>query len=166
MDLSIYPALEHQPAAIGGVATLRTIKGGHGMSSYRISLPPFGPAYKRSWVAKNKYAVDIHRQPLPKHVADLWLNLDYQADTAMLFENGELVADTFYLGRPWMLGLKRFLKDGAANLLFYFRPLEQGQSFMPDLHEAGVSEVGPDTKLISVSAATVVPEYRAQLTFE
>jgi hypothetical protein len=164
MQLSIYPAFGGQ-IATSGLATVRSVKGRQGMSSYRVSLPTFASGSKGTWVAANKYAFDIDKRLLPDYVSNLWLELDYQADTVMLFENGELVADSFYYGRPWTLGLKKFLKDGGANLLFYFRPLEHGQSFMPDLLEAGVGNVEPGTRIISVSAAAVSPEYQAHLTF-
>ena len=164
MDLAIYPAPARKPS-VDANASLRIVKGRQGMTTYRISLPAFATAFKGAWVAQNKYAVDIDARTLPAWVPNLWLKLDYQADTAMAFKDGELVADSFYCGTPWSLGLKRFLKDGGANLLFYFRPLEHGQGAMPDLLDAGVAEIEPGKKLIAVSAATVSPEYRAHLAF-
>ena len=40
--------------------------------------------------------------------SDLILSIDYIGDTGAAFINGEMVADNFYHGSPWRIGLKRY----------------------------------------------------------
>ena len=165
MKLKVYPALGHdlKPA---GIARLKRSKGHLGFSQFEIDVPEFSPTFRSNWVAANKYSFELPKLALPDHVGDLWLKLTYRADTALAFQDGKLVADAFFFGQPWDIGLKRFMRSDGTNLLFYFRPLESGQSFMPDLLAAGIPEVPEGKRVIEVSGLTVTPEYRAHLTIE
>lgn len=41
-------------------------------------------------------------------IEDCFLNVAYQGDRAKLYWNGEFIADNFYTGKSWEIGLKRF----------------------------------------------------------
>ena len=52
------------------------------------------------------------------------LSIDYQGDCARLYVNGNLVADNFNYGRPFLYGLWR-LPQGAASLELRILPMQQ-----------------------------------------
>jgi hypothetical protein len=56
---------------------------------------------------------------LPAGIADglseLFLEVKYQGDVARLSAGGKLLDDDFYNGRPWLVGLSRFLAPHAAS---------------------------------------------------
>ena len=44
--------------------------------------------------------------------------MDYEGDSAKLFKDEEIIADNFYTGQSWEIGLKRFYdRFGTANEL-------------------------------------------------
>ena len=52
------------------------------------------------------------------------LSIDYQGDCARLYANGQLVADNFYNGRPFLYGLWR-LPEGCTELELRILPLQK-----------------------------------------
>ena len=77
-----------------------------GQGKYMLTLPP------GAWVGVN----------------DLFLTIDYEGDAGMAFINGRLVADHFYNGLPWTIGMKRFTSQGLQQhgLCIVLRPLRKG----------------------------------------
>jgi hypothetical protein len=55
------------------------------------------------WQIKLPAKIDLHKNPL--------LRIQYTGDGARLTLNGKLIADNFYAGRPFDLGLKRYGED-------------------------------------------------------
>jgi beta-galactosidase len=163
VDLSIYPAIRGTPTAHAPVS-VKSVEGAAGLSRYRLTQPAYRPGQASRWVAPNKLSIDVAKATLPAGVSDLWLKLDYRADTAMVFQDGELVADHFYFGRPWDIGLKRFLKDGGASFVVYFRPLEADRAYSADLAAAGVT-VPPGKRVLEVREVSIEPEYQFSLSF-
>ncbi|MBC8026727.1 MAG: beta-galactosidase [Steroidobacteraceae bacterium] len=163
VDISIYPAVRGAPTA-QTPARVKSLGDASEFSRYQVAQPAFRPVQESHWVAPNKLSIDVAKNPLPTGVSDLWLKLDYKADTTMVFQNGELVADHFYFGRSWNIGLKRFLKEGGAEFLVYFRPVEAGRAYSADLEAAGVT-VPHGKRVIDVREVTLEPEYRFSLSF-
>lgn len=50
---------------------------------------------------------------------DCYINICYQGDQAKLYLEGELIADHYYTGRDWEIGLKRFDFPGKLRLEVY-----------------------------------------------
>lgn len=163
VDIAIYPATRSSPTA-QPLVSVRTLGEASGFSRYRLTQPIYRPVQESRWVAPNKLTIDVIKKLLPAGVSDLWLKLDYRADTAMVFQDGELVADHFYYGKPWDIGLKRFLKEGDASLVVYFRPLESDRAYSADLAEAGVP-VPAGKRVLDVRELTIQPEYQFNLSF-
>lgn len=81
-------------------------------------------------------------------VADSFLILNYSGDTARLYRDGELIADHFYQGEPWEIGLRRFdfpgrlrleitaLQEGAPRYLETWPRMTEGRAC--SLDEAGL----------------------------
>ena len=54
-------------------------------------------------------------QPLPAGVSDLFLSADYIGDIGRLYLGDTLVDDDFFNGRPWEIGLKRYLPNAVGS---------------------------------------------------
>jgi beta-galactosidase len=53
------------------------------------------------------FTISVDR--IPRQPAQIYLNIDYFGFTADLRRNGELIADNFYTGQTWEIGLGRFI---------------------------------------------------------
>jgi len=63
------------------------------------------------------------------HGAALRLKIDYAGDTGEAYIDGKLIADNFYNGTPWEIGLNRFAAQLENNeLLILIQPLEKTSS--------------------------------------
>ncbi len=54
---------------------------------------------------RNIYEIDLK---VPREAQDCYLQIDYKGDQARLYQNGEFIADHYYTGKQWEIGLKRF----------------------------------------------------------
>jgi len=50
-----------------------------------------------------------------KGLSDIYLRIHYAGDVARLSQDGHLLDDDFYNGRPWEIGLKRFLPESFSK---------------------------------------------------
>jgi hypothetical protein len=92
--------------------------------------------------------------------------VNYKGDTGQDFINGELVADNFYNGLPWEIGLKRFLeKPDAKEMVFYFRPMYQKAEFLQDLSPELIPEFNQRGQYLEIGEPEFFPEYRVKIRF-
>jgi beta-galactosidase len=100
-------------------------------------------------------------QPMPSGVSDLFLTADYIGDIGRLYLGPTLIDDDFYNGRPWEIGLKRFLPDAAhKNFRIDILPL------LPDAPiylDARAKPSGHD-QIAQLRHLTLVPEYEVLVT--
>ncbi len=54
------------------------------------------------------------------------LCVDYEGESAELYQDGTLIGDSFYTGQIWEIGLSRFAKDGKAEFTIVVHPLKDG----------------------------------------
>lgn len=59
------------------------------------------------------------------HEDDVYLTLDFSGLLANLFLDGKLVADWFYTGLDWQIGLKRFKDDLKKEMILQVKPVEE-----------------------------------------
>ena len=53
-----------------------------------------------------------------KDAGEIFVHVDYEADSAKLYREDTVIADNFYTGQPWEIGLKRFFdRFGTADEL-------------------------------------------------
>jgi hypothetical protein len=65
-------------------------------------------AYQLITESKEKRIYDIEIDYLDETMEDCFLNISYQGDSAKLYMEKENIADDFYTGKAWEIGLKRF----------------------------------------------------------
>ncbi|MDO5525230.1 MAG: beta-galactosidase [Prevotella sp.] len=86
---------------------------------------------------------------LPQEREGVLLNIDYRGDVARLYADGKLVADNFYNGRPFLMGLWRLPRD-CRKLELRVLPLQKDMPvYFP--READTSKVGEEVKRIFLS---------------
>ncbi|TRW27253.1 cellulase family glycosylhydrolase [Flavobacterium zepuense] len=161
-DVSIYPKTNKKITAdVGSVSLIATTDI---FTSMAVTLPKTDPTVTSSHVGEKKYVV--HLPETLGNLNDITLQVDYIADTAMGFLDGELIADEFYKGIPWQIGLKQFMPNAASkDMVLYLRPLHKDAPFLNDLHTQSVPDFGTKKELISVKGISLIPEYQTTLKF-
>ena len=98
-----------------------------------------------------------------KGLNDLYLRISYTGDVARLYSGGHLLDDDFYNGRPWSIGLKRFLAaQGASNFELSILPLRKDAPVY--FETATPANFGDNGQAISLDRVTLVPEYQLEIT--
>jgi len=164
INCMIYPASPITPVITQG--KLLRMEGPRNFSSWTISLPraelPLG--FKK--ISERKWSVDLP-QRLPAGLNDLYLTTDYTGDTGMGFLDGQLVADEFYKGLPWQIGLRQFLGKGYREMVFYFRPMQKNAGYLVDLqpYPKSIPHFGDNKTYLKVEGFRFEPQYKTTLRF-
>ncbi len=164
IKLDIYPAPESLPEASHG--KIEIIKQRNDMfSCYKLILPEVNIDQEVSKISDNKMVVTIPAEK-PEGVNDIFLRIDYLGDTGMGFIDGELVADNFYYGSDWDIGLKRFMVPAESKeLLFYFRPLYKNAPFYEDFSPKLVPDFSQSRRIVKINDTRFITEYKAVIHF-
>lgn len=86
---------------------------------------------------------------LPQEREGVLLNILYRGDVARLYADGKLIADNFYNGRPFLMGLWRLPKD-CQKLELRILPLQKDMPvYFP--READTSKVGEEVKSVTLT---------------
>ena len=67
----------------------------------------------------------IHVEGIRKELEEALLILNYEGESAELYQDGRLVADSFYTGQSWEIGLKEFAREQKADLIVVIHPLRE-----------------------------------------
>jgi hypothetical protein len=96
-------------------------------------------------------------------LGELFLEVNYKGDLARLSANHKLLDDNFYNGKPWMVGLSRFLaSDGSGNLELSILPLRKDASVYLEL--AQPPQFAPNDQVDQLDSLRLVPEYQLEIT--
>jgi beta-galactosidase len=95
-------------------------------------------------------------------LSDLYLRIKYTGDVARLYSGSRLLDDNFYDGKPWAIGLKRFLSpQGPSTFELSILPLRKDAPVY--LETATPPEFAPNGQAISLEGVTLVPEYQLEI---
>jgi len=112
----------------------------------------------------NKMEIDLS-SGLPSGVNDVICRINYKGDTGDGFINGTLVADNFYNGVPWEIGLKRFFeKSDTKSMVIYFRPMKKNAEFIQDLLPQSVPDFSKTNSFLEIGEPEFTPEYKAKIS--
>jgi beta-galactosidase len=136
-----------------------------------VKLGPIGPGRPQG-VAEAPPAGDLPQAAkwaivTPRGAAaglsELYLDLTYQGDLARFSAGDRLLTDNFFNGRPWTIGLKRFLQPGAAGTFeLSILPLRSDAPVYFELpHPLSFAPNGEIGKLVN---ARLIPEYQLEIT--
>lgn len=159
--LDVYPRITVVPNTT--IGSISKTAGNKVFSCWRVQLPPAEFPVNTKQITSRKIAVDLP-QSLPAGVNDVYLTIYYTGDTGMGFLNGELVADEFYHGIPWTIGLRRFISPvpAAKEMVLYFRPMQKNASYLVDLqpYPQYIPDFGRSKSYLKVNSITFVPQYK------
>lgn len=80
--------------------------------------------------------------------------------------NNELVADEFYKGIPWEIGLRKFIRlDKAEKMNFYIRPIYKNARFLVNLEEDAIPSFTDKDIFSEIKNVEFIPEYKTTLSF-
>jgi hypothetical protein len=95
-------------------------------------------------------------------LSDIYLRIHYAGDVARLSLDGRLLDDDFYNGRPWEIGLKRFLPESFGKTMeVSVLPLPRRAPIYLDTHAwEPMNAEGQTAKVLGVE---LLPEYEVVL---
>jgi hypothetical protein len=163
-ELLVWPPAALEPEVTNGKITFPK-EGRSIFTKAEIQLPPYSAEPVIREIQSNKYSITL---PMinSSHINDLFLIIDYLGDTGMGFMDGELVADHFFNGSPWSIGLKRFTQgDESAEMVLYFRPLYEDPPYLQDLKSTGLELEEKQLSGFRLEEVKLIPEYRTEIIF-
>jgi len=96
-------------------------------------------------------------------LSELFLDVDYRGDVARLTANHKLLEDNFYDGKPWMIGLKRFLSpQGSGTFELSILPLRADAPIYFEF--AGPPQFGSNGQIDKLDDIRLVPEYQLEVS--
>lgn len=165
-EMHVYP--KSAPAPSTGSGALEKMEGNKTFSSYRLTLPKFELEAKTNEITRKKWTVALP-QEIPEGVNDIYLNVSYTGDTGMGFVNGELVADNFYNGLLWQIGLRQFFSAAIkpTEMVLYFRPMQKNASYLLDLepYPQFIPDFGKSNSYLKVNTISFTTQYKTRIKF-
>jgi hypothetical protein len=159
MTMTVWPVVD-QPVTVKDIPFQQTAAGVRTM--LRVAVPAHDVSVQVQRVGERKYQLQLPGDALAG-LSDVFLRVDYEGDTGMAFIDGRLVADNFYDGAPWIIGLKRFAPEALEKgLCLVFHPLRQGVVKDVSSEFAGRFEFAGQEKL-TVRSISALPEYRVRI---
>lgn len=139
--------------------------GEHGMAAWRIDFEAAEPPIKVRRIGERRLILSVTEEKI--QTEDVWLQIPYVGDRVAAFIGGELVADHFYFGQPWDIGLRKFADRLAdEEMVFVFHPVSPDVSYLGDLPEEVQKELTEGGEpLLRIEDPTTQSEYRTRLTF-
>ncbi|HEU5079088.1 MAG TPA: beta-galactosidase [Opitutaceae bacterium] len=163
-DLAFYPK---QPLPkVAGANVSASGESDSLLSNYKVRFEERIPRASFHAVGSKRYLLDLEDADL-NDLNDIFMTVDYVGDTGMAFVDGKLIDDHFYTGRPWEIGLKRFLPLlKGKQIVFVFQPLQKGATYLQDLPASAVPNFKDDRdSVLLVKGVSLSPEYRAELSW-
>ncbi|HEX6846371.1 MAG TPA: beta-galactosidase [Chitinophagaceae bacterium] len=165
-QVDFYPKNIAIPKSIS--AGLTKIEQYSGFASFRLTLPAFEFTATTKEISSRKITVALPKT-MPATVNDIYLNADYTGDTGMGFLNGELVADNFYNGIGWQIGLRKFLSSSTTTkeMVFYFRPMDKNATYLLDLqpYPQYIPDFAKSKSYLKVNKFSFTPQYKTTIKF-
>lgn len=118
-----------------------------------------------TWAAAAGWTLQLPAT-LPTGLSELYLEVDFEGDIARLFQGSELLDDSYAIGQPWRVGLRRHAGRWAANgqptapLTLGVLPLREDAR----VHfEPGAEPRFEQGQALRLKSVRLVPEYTLQL---
>lgn len=162
IHFAIFPKINTLPGVNFG--KVENASGSNLMSNYRIQIPTASATVHVEKIADNKVALQCTVDHKP-YISDYYLSVNYIADVAMAFINGRLVADDFYYGQPWTIGLKKFMGQSMPAMVLYFRPVYPGAKFLNDLPPSAIPDIKNNSPYLKINAVNIAAEYCVKVSF-
>lgn len=109
------------------------------------------------------WALDLPVDVL-RGVDDAFLRIDWAGDVGRLFAGEDMIEDSFFDGRRWLVGLKRHRADLGKPLTLRVSPLRGDAPVYLDA--ALKPKLAADQQIADIRLATIVPQYRLTVRFD
>ena len=98
-------------------------------------------------------------------LSNLFLKVQYQGDVARFYSGSRLLTDDFYNGRPWSIGLRRFLDaSGGGSFDLSILPLRRDAPVYFEL--PAPLDFPPQGQIDALDKITLIPQYQLVLSAE
>jgi len=162
VDVLIYPARKEK-LRVKGADESEIDSPSPVLSAVRLQFAP--TTYSASWqqITPRRYVLKV-TSPLGS-LHDVFMRVNYIGDTGMAFVDGRMIDDHFYSGRPWEIGLKRFLPQlQGKEVVFVFQSLKRDASYWDDIPPAFRPKFAEGaTEYLGVQGVEFIPEYSANI---
>lgn len=163
-SILFYPALKATPTIMG--ASVNSVTGtSNQFSAYQISFAVKTPTVKIQHPMPANYVVNFEGNVLDG-LNDVFLKVDYVGDNGQAMLDGHLIADQFYYGASWEIGIKRFanqLKD--QPLYLFFHAIRKDQACLAYFKDK-MPPFGDKDEYLEIKSVTIVPEYKCRINVE
>jgi hypothetical protein len=163
-EVFVYPKVNTKPQITAGTITNNS-KTNPIMSELTVNLTEQKMDIKTARIGNNKLLFTLPAS-LPEGLNDAFIKINYVGDTGMGLMNGELVADNFYYGDVWEIGLKKFMdlpKHDQMN--FYFRPIYKDAPYLADISPEKIPNFNKTKSVLNIQSIDIEPEYQVSVKF-
>ena len=82
----------------------------------------------------------------------------------MCFLRGELQTDNFFIGEPWLIGLKRYaLQLQSHDMYFYFIPMRKDAPYLSYFDKDLLPDFTTHDDFLEIDEPEIIPEYKVNL---
>lgn len=130
-------------------------------STYSLALPEYKPKLTIHKSAERTALLEISPD-WPKHVDDVWLEIDYDGDVAEAFLGDILLTDNIHFGQTWFIGLKSLYNQlETEKLHLSITPLRKG-TVHTYINQAQI-EIFEGVEIAVFHRIEAIPQYRTTL---
>lgn len=164
IPLSVYGSPEN--INLKGADIYQTDSPHPALSVYEVSFDRVEPPVEFRQATNQHWILSLDNKNLSS-LNDIIVSIDYEGDMVQAFIDGQMVGDDLYLGKPWIIGLKRFFGDlKTKDMYFYFHPLYPDAPFYSDFSEDMIPDFSDTEEYLNVRDIKVTAEYKARFTIQ
>lgn len=141
------------------------------LSAYKISFDKIKPPVEFRQATNQHWVLNLTEENLSsldnESLNDIFISIDYEGDMVQAFIDGRMIGDDLYLGKPWIIGLKRFIEElKSEQMYFYFRPLYPNAPFYNDFSEDMIPDFSDKKEHLKINNIEIIPEYKTHFTIQ
>lgn len=134
-----------------------------GFKTQTLTVPAVEPQFTTKRISSRRVTVHFPDAEQAPQVHEYFLTVDYVGDVAMAFLGNELVADHFYHGVPWTIGLNRYRQQmQQEDMTFYFRPMHWDAPYLKALPKQAVPTFEKGN-VLDIKGINIIPEYQTEI---
>jgi beta-galactosidase len=133
-------------------------------AAWNVSVPAVKPDLKLSRTDDRHFVLQADSLDLTP-LNDVFVKYIYTGDRAMCFMNGQLLTDHFCIGKPWLIGLKRYalqLKD--HEMYFYFVPMRRDAPYLEYFDKSLLPDFSAVREYLDIKEPEIIPEYKVTIS--
>ncbi|MBN2273466.1 MAG: beta-galactosidase [Bacteroidales bacterium] len=163
-EIEIYPQANTLTALNANIMPLKSMN--LYMTKWNVSVPKAVPAVKLTMTDDRHMVLAAGDLDLT-NLNDVFIKFNYRGDRALCFLDGELQTDNFYIGEPWLIGLKRFApRLQEHDMVFYFIPMRKNAAYLSYFNKDILPDFKNENEFLQITDYEIIPEYKVSLTIK